>query len=326
MAEEQNEIPEGNQPENTPQKSKVNEAEVQALISLLDDTDQEVVQQVTERLLSYGELVLPFLEDRYLSEQQATIQGKIHSIIDQIQNASLHSQLQAWAEGGGVDLFEGYFLITKFRYPELNRQTLNNLIDKIKLDAWLELSFQLSALDKIRILNRVFYDVHGFKGDSDKYHAPENSYLNKVLETHRGNPISMAMVYAIVAQRLNIPVFGVNLAQHYVLAYKDVPDLNIAGIAFQSATTLDPQGAGDVLFYINAFSKGAVFSKWNIDQFLRERGLKPQAIFYEPCSNVDTLTRVCRNLIYSYERLDDHQRVEGIKSLLDVLQPFARIL
>jgi len=298
--------------------------EINALISLLDDTDEEVLVHVTGKLLSYGESVIPILEDRYLAATEKILQAKIHEIIDIIHRTGLQRDLQKWAAEGGQDLFEGYFLISRFRYPELNKQAINNQLDKIRLDAWLELNFMLSPLDKVRILNNVFYDICGFKGNIDNYHSPDNSYINRVLETKKGNPISLAIIYSIIAQRLNIPVFGVNLPQHFILAYKDDSSLQDMS-SFKGNLYLDPLMHADVLFYINAFNKGAVFSKWNIDNFLKQLNIKPQEIYYEPCSNIEIIMRVCRNLIFSYEKLNDTLHARGLNELLNILQPFSNI-
>ena len=303
---------------------QVNENEVNALISLLDDTDEEVVNHVTLKLLAYGEEVLPLLEDRFLAETEGTLQLKIHEIIDQIHQGGLKDQLYHWAKGGGKDLFEGFFLISRFRYPDLNKQYINNILDKIKLDAWLELNFQLAPLDKVRILNYVFFDLQNFKGNADDYHSPDNSYINRVLETKKGNPISLAIIYSIIAQRLNIPIFGVNLPQHFILAYKDDGSIK-TNTSFKGNAYMDYNMPGEILFYINAFNKGAIFNKWNIDQFLKQLNIKPQHMYYEPCSNVDIIMRVCRNLIFSYEKQNDEERTEGLKELIHILQPYASI-
>lgn len=302
----------------------MNEKEINALISLLDDTDEEVLSHVKNKLLAYGRAALPFLEDRYLTEPEKTLQAKIHDIIDKIHSHGLKAELQSWAEGGGKDLFEGFFLIAKFRYPDLNKQAINNQLDKIKLDAWLELNFQLAPTDKVRILNYVFYTLYGLKGNSDDYHNPDNSFINRILETKYGNPISLAIIYSVIAQRLNIPIFGVNLPQHFVLAYKD-DTLFRDNTSFKGNIYMEYNVPGEVLFYINAFNKGAVFSRFNIDQFLKQLNISPMSIYYEPCSNVDIISRVLRNLVQSYEKLNDQVHLNGVKELLDVLQPYGTI-
>ena len=303
----------------------MNSVELNALISLLDDMDEEIISHVTEKLLTYGQDILPLLEDRYLTEPEKSVQLKIHFIIDKIHFSQLKRELVQWAESGGNDLFEGIYLVSKFRYPELNKQSLNNQIDKIKLDAWLELNFQLSPLDKVRILNYIFYDLHGMKGNSENYHSPDNSFINKVLETKNGNPISLAILYSIIAQRLNIPIFGVNLPQHFVLAYRDDSKLKTDN-SYKGNAYLNYQTGGEVIFYINAFNRGAIFSKWNVDQFLKQLNIPSADFYYLPCSNVDIILRVFRNLSFAYEKLNDHPRMDAIKELSLLLQPYALII
>ena len=130
--------------------------------------------------------------------------------------------------------------------------------------------------------------------------------MSEVLESKKGNQISLAIVYSIIAQKLDIPIYGVNLPQHFILAYID--DLE---------KTADDNG---ILFYINVFNKGYIFGKRDIDQFLRQLKINPEKFFYEPCSNTDILKRVIRNLMSSYEKAGAIEKVKELNQLLDVLE------
>ena len=207
-----------------------------------------------------------------------------------------------------------------FKYPQLNKQDLNNRIDKIKLDCWLELSFQKTPIDKVRALNYILYNRIGLKGNTDNYHIPDNCYINRVLELKKGNPVSMAIIYSLVAQRLNIPIFGVNLPQHFILAYKD--DLDIQNYDFNSPEFLEYNRVGEVLFYINPFNNGSVFSKNNLDQFLDQLKIQHNEYYYNPCSNIDIIIRVFRNLSFAYEKAGDEVKSAKIQELVDLLFRF----
>lgn len=298
------------------------ESEIKALVNLLDDSDEEVVKHVTDKLLSYGKEVIPYLEEIPISDLNPTHYEKIEDIKHKIHLEEISDQLQQWAEEGGKDLFEGAYLIAKYKFPDLDKEALNQQIDRIKLDVWIELNHHLTPLEKIKKVNHVLYNVYGFKGDVDDYHAPANSYLNRVIEYKKGNPISLAIIYSILCQRLGIAVFGVNLPQHYILAYKD-RDMFPDETSMKGYDYLEPSSEGDTLFYINAFNKGTIFSKWNIDQFLKQMNLEPIEQYYEPCSNIDTIMRVCRNLIFSYENLSQEGRSQDIAHLLEVLEPYS---
>ncbi len=294
---------------------------IEALVSLLDDSDEEVVKHATDQLLAYGKEVLPLLEDIPVENINPTHQEKLKTIKSKIHLEEVKGELSQWASSGGKDLFEGAFLVAYYRYPNLDKESLNRKIDRIKLDLWVELNKDLTPLEKIKKVNYIFYNVYRFRGDADDYHSPENSYINKVIDNRKGNPISLAIIYAIICQRVGMPVYGVNLPQHFILSYKDhdtFPDES----SIQGYDYLEPSKEGKTLFFINAFNKGTVFSQWNIDQFLKQLSLEPEEIYYEPCSNIEIIMRVCRNLIYSYENLNESHRSEDIGELLNLLEGY----
>lgn len=296
----------------------INERELNAMVQLLDDTDEEVVRLVEERILSLGEEVIPLLEDQWGQDFSLMHQERLEHLIHKIQFDTTLEGLRAWRDSAEQDLFEGFYLLTRYRYPHTDKQELSNKIDKIKLDAWLELHYDLTALEKVRILNHIFYNVNGFKGNTTDYHSPNNSYLNTVLESRQGNPISLAIIYSIVAQRLGIPVFGVNLPQHFILGY--CMDFELDGSTPEQRNLMIKEGElEEVMFYINPFNKGLVFTKQNIDEFVKH--LKIQAIdtFFKPCNNVEILKRVLRNLAGSYTRNKELQYLPELAAMMEVL-------
>lgn len=296
--------------------------EIEALINLLDDSDEEVVRHVTEKLLSLGKDIIPLLDDIPFNDLNNVQHERLEEIKHQIHYDEVETGLEGWVKSGAKDLLEGFILASRFRYPYLDINNINNLLDKIKLDVWLELNSRLTPLEKIRKINYIFYRIYGFKGDIQDYHSPDNSFINKVLDNRRGNPISLAIVYSIICQKLGIPVFGVNLPQHFILAYKDDRKYPRED-TLKGHEYLDPSKSGDVLFYVNAFNQGTIFSKWNIDQFLKQLKIQPLEMYYEPCSNVDIIMRVFRNLNFSYEKIKDENRANETKRVIEMLKPYA---
>lgn len=288
------------------------------MVMLLDDTDEEVVRLIEERILSLGEEVIPMLEDQWGHEFSMTHQERLEYLIHKIQFETTLAMLREWIESEEQDLFEGYYILTRYRYPHIDKQELSNKIEKIKLDAWLEMHYDLTALEKVRILNHVFYEVNGFKGNTTDYHSPTNSYFNTVLEQKQGNPISLAIIYSIVAQRLGVPIFGVNLPQHFVLGY--LFDKELDETTPTDRNKMVKEGTLDqVMFYINPFNKGLVFAKTNIDEFIRQLRIKPVESFFLPCNNVEILKRVIRNLAGSYTRRKELNHLSELAILMETL-------
>lgn len=297
----------------------MDKAEIEALIRLIDDEDEEIYRHVSQKLEQVSPDQLHILEEHSLRSQSELQHQRITHILNKAHLLVTKKSFKEWIDDGSKDLFEGYFLVAKYRYPDLDRQPIVNYIDKIKLDIWLRLNHKFSQLDNVRVINDVFFGKYRFHGDKDSYFSPDNSYINKVIENRKGNPISLSILYSIVAQKLYLPILGVNLPQHFVLAYKD--DENLENDERFNNTGIIPWNIkGEILFYVNAFNGGAVFSKYNIDRFLKQTSLPVEEHFYEPCSNTDIILRVLRNLIHSYEKNGDTERMENVKSLHDFIK------
>lgn len=279
--------------------------EISALVKLLDDPDQEVFHHVEERLLGYGNEVIDYLENAWEQSLDSLLQQRIENIVHKIQFSNVKEDLNLWYQSGAFDLLQGALVVNRYQYPDLDEEKIILQIEEIKREIWLGLQYEMSSIEKIKLINHVFYNIYGFSGNTKNHHDPQNSYINQVIESKKGNQISMAILYATLAQKLDIPVYGVNLPQHFILGYID-------------ESKRDEQEFG-VLFYINAFNKGAIFGKHDVDQFLRQLNLDPLPGFYAPCSNVEIIRRVIRNLISAYENLGSTEKVEELKELQEIL-------
>ena len=285
------------------------EREIKALISLTDEPDERIFEEIADKIFSYGANAVPFLEERWENSFDPATQQRILNIIHKIQYDTIINELGNWVKFGSHILYVGYMLITRFQYPEVKEEEIKSKLEEIKRDIWLELNDGLTALEKIKVINHIFYEVHGFSGNTANFHAPQNSYLNTLLETHKGNPLSLGLLYIIIAQQLHLPVFGVNLPEHFVLAYTNE-------LAAEKLSFLDD---GEVLFYINPFRKGAVFSKKEIELFIKQLKIEPQDIYFRPCTNLDIIIRLINNLMYAYEKLGLTTKINELKALMKIV-------
>lgn len=289
----------------------MNEAEISALIDLLDDPDASIYSSVRTRFLDLGEQVIPNLELAWEASFNNLVQDRIEEIIHNIQYARTLNNLTAWVERLDPDLLEGALIIAKYQYPDLDEDRVRNKIEVIKRDIWLELNNNLTALEKVRIMNHIIFEIHGYSGNTQNYHAPQNSYINNVVESKKGNPLLLSIVYSFIAQSLNLPIYGVNLPDHFVLCYKDLNE--------EGDYLITRDNAFGVLFYINAFSKGTVFGKRDIDIFLRQLNLEPKELYYTPCSNRAMIARMLNNLIAAYQRSGNPEKLADLRTMLAIV-------
>ncbi len=289
---------------------EVNLENVKAMIRLLDDPDNEIYNHISDELVAIGRDVVPILEEAWSGAFDPLLQERIETIVHKIQFETLKLDLQRWAVAGATDLLTGTLLMARYQYPDLDEEKTRVSLNKIRKDIWLELNEHMTPQEQVLVFNKVLFEIHGFTGNTANFHAPQNSFINTVLETKKGNPLLLSIIYSILAQQLDVPIYGVNLPEHFILAYQDIRGNSSVEYTYPEA---------GILFYINAFSKGNIFSKNDIDLFLKKLDLTYNRIFYEPCSNVDMIRRLLRNLAFSWQKLGQPDKVAEINELLDCL-------
>ncbi len=274
------------------------DTELKALVSLLDDEDAQIVSHVEEKILSLGTTIIPFLEEEWESNFNPTVQRRIEEIIHTLQYELLKERIQAWYDSEDQDLLTGMWLIATYQYPDIELIKLKQDLEQIYYETWLEFKPDLYPFDQVKVINSVLFNKLKFGANTKNFHSPGNSMLNVVLETKRGNPITLCIIYMLVAQKLKLPVNGVNLPNLFVLTYKD---------------------SKHAQFYINVFNKGLIFSRQDIENYINELHLTHQPSFFEACSNLEIVRRVFRNLIMSFDKMGEHAKAEEVKELLLII-------
>ncbi len=274
------------------------EPAIKAMIQLLDDSDTEVVQLVEAQMRSLGSAIIPVLEAEW--EQLSFnpyLQTKLEDLIHEFQLDLMKSRLTLWKEGGGMDLLEGMWIISTYRYPEYTYADLQLAMEQMYFEVWPQMRDDLHPIDQLKILNTVMFDQLKFGANTKNFHAANNSFINVVLDSKKGNPISLCVIYMWIAQKLGMPVYGVNLPNLFVLTYKK----------------------DELQFYINVFNKGLIFNKTDIDNYIAQLNLEPNDIYYQPCANLEIVRRVLRNLIMAYEKAGDDSYKDELTKLIESL-------
>ncbi|WP_258105189.1 transglutaminase-like domain-containing protein [Marinoscillum sp. MHG1-6] len=270
------------------------ESELKALVTLLEDEDEEIVNHVEKRLMELGTGVIPLLEQEWESNFNPLIQRRIEDLIHTLQFELVQERLIEWKDNGAEDLLEGLWLVATYQYPDIDLEELKQDVHQLYVEVWREFQEDLTPYDQVRILNSVLFDKLKFRANTKNFHSPANSMINAVLESKKGNPISLCAVYMLIAQKLGLPIYGVNLPNLFILTYKD--EYNE--------------------FYINCFNKGLIFSRADIDNYLDHLSISPQELFYEPCAPLDIVLRAFRNLVVSFEKLGDYHKSDEVKIIL----------
>ncbi|MFA8299210.1 MAG: transglutaminase-like domain-containing protein [Hyphomicrobiales bacterium] len=290
-----------------------NKSELCALISLLDEPDSGMYNQIKAKINSYGEQAIPLLETAWDETESTTVQSRVENIIQRIQIEKLCHDIDHWARLENHDLLKGFILVNKLIYPNIDINIITKELGRITQDIWLELNNDLTPLEKIKVFNHIIFDIQKFGPNKDNMTLPDNNCLHRLLETRRGNALSLGILYIVLGQSLRLPLYGIDLPRHFVIAYMDDDKIG---------TSIKKMKRKDVAFYLNPFYKGIVFSEKEIEIFVKQLKLEQEDRFYLPSSNINIISRLLNELRYSFEKNEGDEKIKQVDRVLSIINKY----
>ncbi|PLX02402.1 MAG: hypothetical protein C0594_11990 [Marinilabiliales bacterium] len=284
--------------------------EVQALIQLLDDPNYEIFSAVKSQLLAKGLDIIPILESTWEDDTSDLIQERIEEIIHELQFEKTVKLLKQWVQQENKSILEGAYIIAHYQYPDINLDDIKAQTEKLKSDTWLEINENLTALEKVKIINHIVYSAHKFTRNSADLFNPLNYYINEVLSIKKGSSILLGIIYLHIAEQLQLPIHGVDLPKNFILAYKD---------EFADLFPTQIYDNDGILFYINPFNKGSVFGKKEIEHFLKQHKIEEKKEYYLPAKPERIIQRLVAELMYAYEQKGNKSKQEDLMIFLEIL-------
>lgn len=280
--------------------------EIEILISLLDDPDEKIYAGVRDQLFFHGAEALPWLEKAWETTTDDMARTRIETITQAIQKECLFAEMDTWVATGGADLLQGGLLLSRFHYTGLDEKEAIQMAGGLTQDLWLEMNQQFTPLEKVKVLNHIFFDVHGFAPILNPTPPISELLIHEVIRRKKGSPVTLGILYLMMAQSMHLPLLGVNIAGHFAAAWLNRP---IASVTF-------PSSVQSVDFYINAPIKGAVFTQDDILAFLDKHGIASKPSFFLPMSNTSAVKLLADRMMMAYERDNDQNRIEQFKIFL----------
>lgn len=109
----------------------------------------------------------------------------------------------------------------KISFSWIEWRFLSQNLKSIYQSCWLELHNYLTPLEQIHVINSVFYSMYKFTGFDLEANKANHYYISEVLETREGNNYSLGIIYQLLCEMLDIPVFAIQLPRQHLLAYFD---------------------------------------------------------------------------------------------------------
>jgi len=283
---------------------------IDTLLALIDDRDEEVFFAVRDKLLESGPAILPVLEYALSSSASLLQHDRIELIINQLKLSRLVDKITQWVDIEEKSLLDGWILVSSVHLPSIAADKIELLIQKIVRDIWIELNETLTSLEKVSIINHVFYDLYHFEINTFDIYAPENCLINNLLVSRKGNITSLSALYCIIAQKLNLPIHPIGIGQYLILGYYE-PQISreVYGV-----------NADPYLFYINMEHKGAIIGAKELEYVVHEN--KESFEIASPLPEETVIKKILLFLKQCYQSTGDEEKKVLTNKLLDKLRKF----
>lgn len=275
------------------------ESTIHALLRLLSDPNEQVARTIQDQLVRLGSDVLPFLEQAGIDD--TALQPRVVYIKEEIRFGELQDEFQRFVAQSTrqEDWEHGAFLIAKLAYPNLDIPHYVECLDQLAEEFRTKWHAPDSPSGKAaRLLSNFLFKDKGYSGNREAYYDPDNSYLNRVLETRQGIPISLSALYVFVGKRLGLPLVGVGMPGHFLVKIEDETPAQ----------------------FVDCFNGGTILREEDCEQFISASGLAFDPTLLEKSSTPTILARMLSNLLSVYEQDAEEQMARRVRSFLELLE------
>jgi regulator of sirC expression with transglutaminase-like and TPR domain len=277
-----------------------------AMISLLDDEDEAIFKSVSKELFGVFKSDRPEAAEvmRLIVEKKNGasdfVSARIEDFIDEIQFQKLSPQfLRGLMDGATLESF--VFMIMHIGYPDADAAIYKR--ELARLESALRVAYFTSSMtevDKVFMMSVALFEREGYRGNAAGYYEPDNSYINRVVERKLGIPISLGAIYLMLAERLGLPIYGVNMPAHFMLKYEKY----------------------NLELFIDPFNQGRVLDKQDCIRFLQNSGVPYVEQYLAKAPTIDIVERMLNNLRNSYTELGNTPKLHVIDRYLNIIREF----
>lgn len=269
---------------------------ISALLGLIEDPDIEIYNHVKSELLNCDFDVLPKLET-FLIEKASTHRSiqRVEELIEELNFRNSINNFREWLISPDKELTEAISIITKCQLPNFDSAKFEKDLLALKQDLWLEISPKQTSFEVVKTFNHIFFEYYNFKTVSKEKLTPYHHYLHIIIDDREASEIGLGLIYSILAQSLNLPIYGVLYSfNKFLLAHLDhnhvFSKLNIEN------------GNSGVLFYIDVMEKGALKDRQILEHKIREINQPLKKSFFEPAPNTAIIKNYIQQIILSYHQ------------------------
>lgn len=257
-------------------------AEKTALAALLDDGSPVVRQSLLQHFTALGEAGRTFLQDVARSPDRSAADAAAW-FLRELKFTDPVAEFRGFIQSLNYELETGALLLSRTVNPGLDVAAVCAQLDAFAARARKLMPKAATMRQQCRVLNRVLFEEYGLRGNTDNYADPRNSFIDQVLTRRVGIPLSLAIIYLLVAERVGLELEPVGVPGHFLVG------------------GYEPEGP----FFIDAFIQGQELTPDEVFARVRALGHTPQLADLAPTPVREVLCRACRNLVNHYAAADD---------------------
>jgi len=266
----------------------------EAVLALLDDPSPVVRKALLAHFSAQGQPARLFLEG-LANGGSRLLATHARGYLEELKFTDPVSEFRDFIRSLNYELETGALLLARTVFPDTDIGLSCQRLDDLAARCRELIAEPLSVREKCRIMNRVLFHENGFRGNLEHYTDPLNSFLPVVLERRKGIPLSLSIVYLLVAHRLGIDLEPVAIPGHFMIGcyLEDAP------------------------LFIDPFEQGAFRSPEEVFAFVKAGPIAPKVSDLAPTTVREVLCRSCRNLVHHYTAAGDTDRAELFESFVE---------
>lgn len=268
-------------------KKMLSKRDREALLKLLDDPAPGVRKSLLAHFTALGDCGIQFLREVVsgLNREQAK-----HATwyLAELKFGDPAAEFRGFIRSLNYELETGALLLSRTVAPQLDTGACGIALDRMAARCRELISEPATAREKCRIINRVLFHEWGFHGNVEQYTDPLNSFIDQVIVRRKGIPISLSILYLLVAHRLDLELEPVGLPGHFVVG---------------CYTGKEP-------FFVDPFDRGVFRDAEEVLDLLRSNNLTPNVTDLMPTPVREVLCRCCRNLVNHYGTAGNPERAK----------------
>jgi regulator of sirC expression with transglutaminase-like and TPR domain len=267
--------------------SRLSATDKTALIALLDDPSPAVRQALLAAFERLGPAGNAFLREVAASPNRIAAFAA-GWYLRELKFSDPVEEFRGFIRSLSYELETGVLLLNRTVNPALDVAGICTQLDALAARCQKLRPQSASVREQCRVINHVLFEELGLRGNQENYTDPRNSLLDQVLARHLGIPISLAVVYLLVARRIGLELEPVGVPGHFLVG------------------CYEPEGP----FFIDAFNQGQFLSPDEVFARLRNQHHLPQLSDLAPTPVREVLSRCCRNLANHYRLGGDMEHAQ----------------